>query len=67
MKIPFILWMNILKLKNVKFIFIRSKLGFESLAHKLFVHLCLFFLVTTDLYSCCNYMNVPIFVCYAVM
>ena len=44
MKIPFILWMNILNFKKVKFIYIWSKVVFESLSHKIDIHLCFFFL-----------------------
>jgi hypothetical protein len=43
MKFPFILWMNILNFKKVKFIYIWSKLVFESLAHKTDIHLCFLF------------------------
>jgi len=45
MKIPSILWMNILNFKEkVKFIYICSKLIFESLARKVDIHKRFFFL-----------------------
>jgi len=37
-EIPFILWMNILNFKKVKFICICSKIVFESLPHKIDIH-----------------------------
>ena len=44
MKIPSILWMNILNFKKVKFIYICSKLVLESLAHKVDIHILIYLL-----------------------
>ena len=41
--------MNILKFKIIKFIYILSQLVFESLAHKIDIHLCLFYFLTVYL------------------
>jgi len=44
MKAPFVLWMNILNFKKVKFIYICSKLVFECLAHQTDIHLSFVFI-----------------------
>jgi len=41
--------MNILNLKKIKFIYIGSKIAFESLAHKTDTHSCLFYSLTAYL------------------
>ena len=46
-KSPFILQMNIQNFKKIIFIYIRLKLVFESLAHKIDIHRCLFYSLTT--------------------
>jgi len=40
MQIPFTLWMIILNLKIVKYVYVWCGLVFESLAHKVDMHLC---------------------------
>ena len=49
MKIPFILEMNILNFRKIKFIYIWSKLVFESLAYKMDIHLYLIYSLNTCL------------------
>jgi hypothetical protein len=65
------------RLNEIIFIYIWSKLVFESLAHKIDIHLCLYYSLTTNLVFVSlfwilfcikhNCRNVPVFICYAVV